>query len=106
MTESLQAVYIGGLLTIIGEIGGEEECDPSLPPNLSGTTFARGIVVGSREQYEAMVSTMKTNANVQCLENPYNTHWYYVSGQDVTIVRFPRDEQVVLCLYLSVCLSI
>ncbi|KAL6405500.1 alcohol dehydrogenase [Ilyonectria robusta] len=59
VTESLKAVAIGGLVTIIGWIGGEGETVPSFPQTL--LAVVRGIVVGSREQFESMVCTMETD---------------------------------------------
>jgi NADPH:quinone reductase-like Zn-dependent oxidoreductase len=57
VTESLKAVALGGVVTIIGWIGGQGETGPSFPQILSSMAIVRGIVVGSREQFEAMVST-------------------------------------------------
>jgi NADPH:quinone reductase-like Zn-dependent oxidoreductase len=61
VTESLKAVAIGGLVTIIGWVGGEGETGPSFPQILSSMAVVRGIVVGSREQFEAMVCTMEAD---------------------------------------------
>jgi D-arabinose 1-dehydrogenase-like Zn-dependent alcohol dehydrogenase len=58
VTESLKAVNIGGLVTIIGWIGGPGETGPSFPQILSSMAVVRGIVVGSRDQFETMVRTL------------------------------------------------
>jgi NADPH:quinone reductase-like Zn-dependent oxidoreductase len=55
ITESLKAVNIGGYVTIIGWIAGPGETGPSFPQILSSMAVVRGIVVGSRDQFEAMV---------------------------------------------------
>ena len=57
ITESLKAVAMGGLVTIVGWIGGDGETGPAFPQLLSSMATIRGIVVGSREQFEAMVRT-------------------------------------------------
>ncbi|KAH6994659.1 hypothetical protein EDB82DRAFT_537515 [Fusarium venenatum] len=59
VTESLKAVAIGGLVTIIGWIGGHGETGPSFPQILSSMAIVRGIVVGSREQFEAMIRAIE-----------------------------------------------
>ncbi|KAJ3454859.1 hypothetical protein MRS44_013459 [Fusarium solani] len=61
VTESLKAVAIGGLVTIIGWIGGEGETGPSFPQILSSMAVVRGIVVGSREQFEAMIRVIEAS---------------------------------------------
>ncbi|KAK4033792.1 hypothetical protein C8A01DRAFT_19323 [Parachaetomium inaequale] len=59
VTQSLKAVGIGGVVTIIGWIGGEGEKGPDFPQILSSMAVVRGIVVGSREQLEAMIRTIE-----------------------------------------------
>ncbi|KAI1052553.1 hypothetical protein LB507_009745 [Fusarium sp. FIESC RH6] len=59
MTESLKAVAIGGLVTIVGWIGGDGETGPSFPQILSSLAVIRGIAVGSREQFEAMIRAIE-----------------------------------------------
>ncbi|KAI8649109.1 PKS-ER domain-containing protein [Fusarium keratoplasticum] len=59
VTQSLKAVAIGGVVTIIGWIGGEEEKGPYFPQISSSMAVVRGIVVGSREQFEAMIRTIE-----------------------------------------------
>ncbi|KAM0227617.1 hypothetical protein ACHAPO_011412 [Fusarium lateritium] len=61
VTESLKAVAIGGLVTIVGWIGGEGETGPSFPQILSSMAVIRGIVVGSREQFEAMIRVIEAS---------------------------------------------
>lgn len=61
VAESLKAVAIGGIITIIGWIGGEGEAGPVFPQILASQAVVRGIVVGSREQFEAMVCIMETD---------------------------------------------
>ncbi|KAM6529403.1 hypothetical protein FALCPG4_007538 [Fusarium falciforme] len=59
VTQSLKAVAMGGVVTIIGWIGGEGEKGPDFPQLLSSMAVVRGIVVGSREQFEAMIRTIE-----------------------------------------------
>ncbi|UPL03022.1 hypothetical protein LCI18_013956 [Fusarium solani-melongenae] len=59
VTQSLKAVAIGGVITIIGWIGGAGEKGPDFPQILSSMAVVRGIVVGSREQFEAMIRTIE-----------------------------------------------
>ncbi|KAH6962416.1 hypothetical protein BKA56DRAFT_174322 [Ilyonectria sp. MPI-CAGE-AT-0026] len=61
VAESLKAVAIGGLITVIGWIGGEGEAGPVFPQILASQAVVRGIVVGSREQFEAMVRTIEAS---------------------------------------------
>ncbi|KAF5558537.1 alcohol dehydrogenase [Fusarium napiforme] len=59
--ESLKAVNIGGFVTIIGWIAGPGETGPSFPQILSSMAVVRGIVVGSRAQFEAMVRAIEAS---------------------------------------------
>ncbi|KAM0207313.1 hypothetical protein ACHAPA_011769 [Fusarium lateritium] len=59
VTESLKAVGIGGLVTIIGWIAGQGETGPSFPQILSSMAIVRGIVVGNRDQFEAMIRAIE-----------------------------------------------
>ncbi|KAF5989872.1 alcohol dehydrogenase [Fusarium bulbicola] len=61
ITESLKAVNIGGFITIIGWIAGHGETGPSFPQILSSMAVVRGIVVGSRDQFEAMVRAIEAS---------------------------------------------
>ncbi|KAL2202888.1 NAD(P)-binding protein [Sarocladium strictum] len=54
VSESLKAVSMGGIVTIVGWIAGPGETGPSFPQILSSMAIVRGIVVGSRDQFEAM----------------------------------------------------
>ncbi|ENH71823.1 hypothetical protein FOC1_g10000206 [Fusarium oxysporum f. sp. cubense race 1] len=61
ITESLKAVNIGGYVTIIGWIAGPGETGPSFPQILSSMAVVRGIVVGSRDQFEAMIRAIEAS---------------------------------------------
>ncbi|KLP09766.1 alcohol dehydrogenase [Fusarium fujikuroi] len=61
ITESLKAVNLGGVVTIIGWIAGPGETGPSFPQILSSMAVVRGIVVGSRDQFEAMVRAIEAS---------------------------------------------
>ncbi|KAG9499441.1 hypothetical protein J7337_007897 [Fusarium musae] len=54
IAQTLNAVKINGLITIIGWIGGPGETGPSFGQNLSSMAIIREIVVGSQDQFEAM----------------------------------------------------
>lgn len=58
VTQSLKAIGIGGVVTIVGWIGGMGEKGPDFPQILASMGIVRGIVVGSREQFEAMVCAL------------------------------------------------
>ncbi|KAI1034997.1 hypothetical protein LB503_011627 [Fusarium chuoi] len=61
ITESLKAVNLGGVVTIIGWIAGPGETGPSFPQILSSMAVVRGIFVGSRDQFEAMVRAIEAS---------------------------------------------
>ncbi|RKL44974.1 hypothetical protein BFJ72_g3624 [Fusarium proliferatum] len=61
ITESLKAVSLGGVVTIIGWIAGPGETGPSFPQILSSMAVVRGIVVGSRDQFEAMARAIEAS---------------------------------------------
>lgn len=53
--QSLNAVDFGGLITIIGFLGGyQAESQPSFMDVMGSTCVVRGVVVGSRTQFEEM----------------------------------------------------
>lgn len=56
IVQSLKAVKFGGVITIIGFIGGGEGPQASFLDALSNICIVRGILVGSRLQFEEMVS--------------------------------------------------
>lgn len=55
MAQSLEAVKIDGVITIIGFVAKGNEPQPSFLECLSKGCTARGLLVGSRDQFEAMV---------------------------------------------------
>ncbi|KAM0272227.1 hypothetical protein ACHAQH_008787 [Verticillium albo-atrum] len=59
MSESLKAVAVAGVITLIGWVGGQGDqgLDFSRVQGTLGTL--RSIVVGSREQFEAMIRTIE-----------------------------------------------
>ncbi|KAH6842458.1 alcohol dehydrogenase [Chaetomium sp. MPI-CAGE-AT-0009] len=59
VTQSLKAVAMGGVVTIIGWVAGQGEKGPDFPQILSSMAVVRGIVVGSREQLDAMIRTIE-----------------------------------------------
>lgn len=62
MAQSLKAVKISGVITIIGFVGGNEGNDqPGFIDCLTGMCTARGILVGSRAQMEDMCRAIEAN---------------------------------------------
>jgi len=54
MKQSLQAIKPEGIITIIGLLGGFSKDQPSFSECLMNLCTVRGIVVGSRQQFEHM----------------------------------------------------
>ncbi|KAF4537687.1 alcohol dehydrogenase [Lasiodiplodia theobromae] len=54
MAQSLKSIRIDGLITIVGFIGGDSEEQPSFLDVLSNICTFRGLLVGSRLQFEEM----------------------------------------------------
>ncbi|SPJ84129.1 uncharacterized protein FTOL_10645 [Fusarium torulosum] len=59
--ESLKAITIGGIIAIIGWINREGETRPSFPRILSSIIIIRGIIIGSQEQFKAMIRVIKAS---------------------------------------------
>ncbi|KAH6614009.1 hypothetical protein C7974DRAFT_404268 [Boeremia exigua] len=61
MAQSLKAIAIDGVITIIGFIGGMDKNQPTFLETLNNICTVRGILVGSRLQMEDMVSAIEAN---------------------------------------------
>jgi NADPH:quinone reductase-like Zn-dependent oxidoreductase len=61
MAQSLKAVAIDGVITIIGFIGGMSKDQPTYLDALMNICTVRGILVGSRQQMEDMCAAIETN---------------------------------------------
>lgn len=61
MTQSLKAIAIDGVITIIGFIGGMTKDQPTFLETLTNICTVRGILVGSRLQMEDMVHAIEAN---------------------------------------------
>lgn len=61
MAQSLKAVAIDGVITIIGFIGGFEKEQPTFLDCLNNMCTVRGILVGSRLQMEDMCAAIEAN---------------------------------------------
>lgn len=61
MAQSLKAIAIDGVITIIGFIGGMEKDQPTFLETLTNICTVRGILVGSRLQMEDMVAAIEAN---------------------------------------------
>lgn len=57
IAQSLEAIKIDGIITIIGFVGGKGEKQPAFLDCLSKLCTVRGILVGNRTQFEDMVSS-------------------------------------------------
>ena len=61
LSRSLASVRIGGTLSLIGVLSGRVEENPSILPAMFKQITIRGIHVGSRSMFEAMVSAIEVN---------------------------------------------
>jgi NADPH:quinone reductase-like Zn-dependent oxidoreductase len=59
--QSLKAVCIDGVISIIGFIGGDSKDQPSFLQALNNICTVRGLLVGSRLQFEDMVRAIEVN---------------------------------------------
>ncbi|PSN61851.1 NAD(P)-binding protein [Corynespora cassiicola Philippines] len=61
MAQSLKAIKIDGVISIIGFIGGFEKEQPTFLDVLSNMCTVRGLLVGSRQQFEDMNAAIEQN---------------------------------------------
>lgn len=62
MKQSLQAIAIDGVISVIGFIGGAKgEDQPTMLDALTNICTIRGVLVGSRKQFEAMNRAIEAN---------------------------------------------
>jgi NADPH:quinone reductase-like Zn-dependent oxidoreductase len=61
MAQSLKAVKMDGVISIIGFLGGQSKDQPSFLECLSKICIVRGVLVGSRLQFEDMNQAIETN---------------------------------------------
>ncbi|EJP69648.1 Zinc-type alcohol dehydrogenase-like protein [Beauveria bassiana] len=61
MAQGLQAIKIGGVISIIGFVGGEAQVQPGFLDCLMNLCTARGLMVGSRAQMEEMCRAIEAN---------------------------------------------
>jgi len=61
MAQSLKAVAIDGIISIIGFVGGESEKQPTFLETLSNICTVRGLLVGNRVQFEDMNRCIEAN---------------------------------------------
>src|SRR6187402_3050194 len=61
MAQSLKAIRIDGVISIIGFLGGAAKDQPSFLEALSNVCTVRGILVGSRTQFEEMNRAIEVN---------------------------------------------
>lgn len=61
MEQSLKAIKIDGVISIIGFLGGAAEKQPSFLDALMNICTVRGILVGNRDQFEDMNRAIEAN---------------------------------------------
>lgn len=61
MAQSLKAIRIAGVISIIGFVGGRSEDQPTFLDTLHNLCSVRGISVGSRSQFEDMNRAIEAN---------------------------------------------
>ncbi|QGI79739.1 hypothetical protein CEK25_006468 [Fusarium fujikuroi] len=61
MKQSLNAIKIDGVISIIGFVGGTDKSDPGFLDCLSNLCTTRGLLVGSRAQMEDMCRAVEAN---------------------------------------------
>jgi NADPH:quinone reductase-like Zn-dependent oxidoreductase len=61
MKQSLNAVKIDGVISIIGFLGGMTKDQPSFLDCLNNICIVRGVLVGSRVQFEDMNRAIEAN---------------------------------------------
>lgn len=61
MAQSLKAIKIDGVISIIGFLGGNTKEQPSFLDALSNVCTVRGLLVGSRNQFEDMNRAIEAN---------------------------------------------
>ena len=61
MKQSLAAIIPEGVISIIGFLGGMNKDQPSFMECLSNICIVRGVMVGSRQQFEAMNEAIDAN---------------------------------------------
>lgn len=86
MAQSLKAIKIDGVISIIGFLGGAGEKQPSFLECLNNICTVRGVLVGSRLQFEEMNRAIEANdmhpvidAKVFKLEQLKEAYQYMVS---------------------------
>lgn len=58
MTQSLKAIKIDGLISVVGWLGGDAEKEPGFLECINHLCTVRGLYVGSRSMFAEMVSTV------------------------------------------------
>ena len=61
MSQSLAAIAIDGVISVIGFVGGPAEKEPSFLEILQHSCVVRGLLVGSRLEFEAMNRAIEAN---------------------------------------------
>ena len=86
MKQSLEAIKIDGIITIVGFLGGFKADEPSYLEILAKGCIVRGVLVGSRVQHEEMNRAIEANnikpvvdEKVFTLETAREAYQYMVS---------------------------
>ena len=85
MKQSLAAIMPEGVISIIGFLGGMSKEQPSFIECLSNICIVRGVMVGSRQQFQAMNEAIDANGikpvvdekvfNLEDLKDAYQHMW-------------------------------
>lgn len=61
LAQSLEAVRMEGVISIIGQLGGQAKDQPTFHQILGHDCIVRGVLIGSRDQLEAMNKAIEAN---------------------------------------------
>lgn len=61
MAQSLKSIRIDGIIAIIGFVGGQQQEQPTFLDCLSNLCTVRGLLVGSRAQFDDMNRAIEAN---------------------------------------------
>ncbi|PHH64735.1 hypothetical protein CDD81_3997 [Ophiocordyceps australis] len=102
MAQSLTAIKLDGLISIIGFVGGGSKSQPGFSDCLANVCTVRGILVGSRVQMEAMCAAIEANPDklrpvidkkIFKLEQLKEAYEYQFSGKHFGKVCIGIDQQ-------------
>lgn len=78
MEQSLKAIRVSGIITIIGFVGGFTKDQPGFIECLNNFCTTRGILVGSRQQMEDMCRAIEANPDNEIPSRRVQSNWLHV----------------------------